>query len=432
MIEKAQTELKYEDDQFYKPFDVINKDLDLLLILIFLEAFKEGKDELQMTDLMKGNYWDQDDIRSEVFDTNDYWSIEDMVLGQIEFLIEDQRLGNLVGFKIYSPTDALMDAIYSAVKLESTANKEDVGAIMSAVEQITFLEYQNKERINQYIKDGSPVNIRDILKDKSIFIGRERKYIEAVQAIAIVVPDHIVLKFIFDPKGIESFEKEIAKYIDSFTNDEFQEELPRYQEKRLYFVQQIESFYRYISKLNLIGDTLNIPFSILSERGFETVKILKYLQLKGLVQFRWSDQGSWKVKFNQIPITPNSLLGVKEDKTSDSSSKLKFDLSFTPQTGILVLKNNEVEHKVKIQGQVQKEVLRVIFQNPLNIYSEWSLYDISETLGKQDTDTTSVKNAIYQLNKKVKLEIPEIQKLFDGDQHSVVLNEKYINKSKQT
>lgn len=432
MSVKAQAELKYEDDQFYKPFDVINKDLDLLLIMIFLEAFKEGKDELQMTDLMKGNYWDQDDIRSEVFDTNDYWSIEDMVLGQIEFLIEDQRLGNLIGFKIDNPKDALMDAIYTAVKLESTVNKEDVGTIMSAVEQITLLEYKNKERINQYIKDNSPENIRDILRDKSIFIGRERKYIEAVQAIAIVVPEHIVLKFIFDLNGIESFENKIKQYIDKFTNDEFQEELPRYQEKRLYFVQQIENFYRYISKLNLIGDTVNIPFSILSERGFETVKILKFLQLKGLIQFRLSDQGSWKVKFSQIPITPNSLLGVKEGKASDNSSKLKFDLSFTPQTGILVLKNGEVEHKVKIQGQVQKEVLRVIFQNPVNIYTEWSLYDISEILGNQDASTVSVKNAIYQLNKKVKLEVPEVQKLFDGDQHSVILNEKYINKSKQT
>lgn len=115
MTKKTPNELKYEEEQTYKPFDVINKDLDLLLLLIFLEAYKEGKDELRMTDLMKGNYWDHDDIRSEVLDTNDYWSIEDMVLGQIEFLVEDQRLGNLVGLKIENPTDALRDAIYSAV-----------------------------------------------------------------------------------------------------------------------------------------------------------------------------------------------------------------------------------------------------------------------------------------------------------------------------
>jgi hypothetical protein len=429
MNKQVQTKLKYEEEQIYKPFDVINKDLDLLLLLIFLEAYKEGKDELRMTDLMKGNYWDHDDIRSEVLDTNDFWSIEDMVLGQIEFLVEDQRLGNLVGLKIENPTDALRDAIYSAIKLDSTASKDDIGAIMGAVEQITFLEYQDRDHKHKMLEqDPRPENIREVLMDKTIFIGKDKKYIEAVQAIAIVVPEHITLKFAFDERGIEKFEVEVKQYIDKFRNDEFQEELPRYQEKRLYFVQQIENFYRYISKLDLIGDTLNIPFSILAERGFEAVKILKYLELKGLIQFRWSDQGSWKVKFNEIPITPNSLLGVKTDKAQGGSSKLKFDLSFTPQTGILVFKNGDVEYKVKIQGQVQKEVLRVIFQNPVNVYTEWSLYDISEALGAQDASTTSVKNAIYQLNKKVKLEIPEIEKLFEGDQHSVILNEKYIEK----
>lgn len=429
MTKKTPNEPRYEEEQTYKPFDVINKDLDLLLLLIFLEAYREGKDELRMTDLMKGNYWDHDDIRSEVLDTNDYWSIEDMVLGQIEFLIEDQRLGNLVGLKIENPTDALRDAIYSAVKLDSTASKDDIGAIMGAVEQITFLEYQYRDHKHKMLEqDPYPENIREVLMDKTIFIGKDRRYIEAVQAIIIVVPEHVILKFIFDEKGIEKFEEEVRQYIGKFRNDEFQEELPRYQEKRLYFVQQIENFYRYISKLDLIGDTLNIPFSILAERGFEAVKILKYLELNGLIQFRWSDQGSWKVKFNEVPITPNSLLGVKPDKTQGGSSKLKFNLSFTPQTGILVFKNGDIEHKVKIQGQVQKEVLRVIFQNPANVYTEWSLYDISEMLGVQDASTTSVKNAIYQLNKKVKLEIPEIEKLFEGDQHSVILNEKYIEK----
>lgn len=427
---KAHNEIKYEYDQQCEPFDIINKDLDLLLLLIILEAYREGKDELRMTDLMKGNYWDQDDIKSEVFDTNDHWSIEDMVLGQIDFLVEDQRLGSIAGLKIENPTDALRDAIYSAVKLDSSASKDDIGAIMGAVEQITLLEYQNKDRKYKMLEqDSRPENMREILTDKTIFVGRNTKYIEAVQGIVIVVPEHIILKFVFDEKGIEKFEQEVKKYIDKFRNDEFQQELPRYQEKRLYFVQQIENFYRYISKLDLIGDTLNIPFSILTERGFEAVKILKYLELNGLIQFRWSDQGSWKVKFREIPITPNSLLGVKQDKTQSNSSKLKFNLSFTLQTGILVFKNSEAEHKVKIQGQVQKEVLRVIFQEPSNAYLEWSLYEISQILGAQDVDTTSVKNAIYQLNKKVRLEIPEIEKLFEGDQHSVVLNEKYIEKN---
>lgn len=429
MSNKSKNDCVYEEEQLYKSSDVINKDLDLLLLLIFMEQHKESKDEIRLTDLMKGNYWDHSDIRDEVFDTNDYWSIEDMVLEQIVFLTEDQRLGNLVGVKIDNPSDTLQDLVLKATRLGDTANKEDVGSICGAIEQVTFLENQDRE-IKQKLAEENPDKIKEIIQDRSIFIDKERRYVKAVQAIVIETPKHIILKFIFDDKGIEKFEKEIYEYIDKFRNDEFQDDLPRYQEKRLYFVQQIENFYRYISKLDLIGDTLNIPFSILSERGFEAVKILKYLEVNNLIEFRWSDEGSWKVKFFEIPITPNSLLGqTKNVKVGTIDKKLKFSLSFTPQTSILVFKNDEAEVKVKIQGQVQKEVLRVIFKNPKNTYSEWSLYDISEILGSQDTDTTSVKNAIYQLNKKVKLEIPELDKLFEADQHSATFNERYVEKN---
>lgn len=87
------------------------------------------------------------------------------------------------------------------------------------------------------------------------------------------------------------------------------------------------------------------------------------------------------------------------------------------------------EYKVKVQGQVQKEVLRVIFLNPKNTYSEWSLYDISEMLGQDDVNETAVKNAIYQFNRKVKLEIPEVKNLFELTKHSAQLNPKYVSKN---
>ena len=427
MSKKSKNECKYEDEQIYKPFDVINKDLDLLLILVLLEAYKEGKTELRCTDFLKGNYWDHDDIKSEIFDTNDHWTIEDMVLGQVDFLVEDQRLGNLVGFVLDNPNEALHDVIFNVTKI-SSATKEDVLSIVQTVEQITFLQHQDEQH-KRVIAEKNPEKWREILHDKSVFISKDRKYTTALMGIIVEAPQHIILKFIFDKKGIEKFEKEIDEYIDKFRNDEFQDELPRYQEKRLYFTQQIENFYRYISKIDLIGDTLNIPFSILSERGFEAVKILKYLEKNDLIEMRWSDEGSWKVKFNEIPITPNSLLGIKTDKKATKTSKLKFSLSFTPQTGILVFKNRENEYKVKIQGQVQKEVLRTIFQNPKDTYTEWSLYDISNILGPNDVDRKAIQNALYNINKKVKLEIPELGKLFVYDQHSVILNEKYVEKN---
>ncbi len=87
------------------------------------------------------------------------------------------------------------------------------------------------------------------------------------------------------------------------------------------------------------------------------------------------------------------------------------------------------EYKVKIQGQVQKEVLRVIFQNPKDLYTEWSLYEVSNILGNDDVNETAVKNALYQFNKKVQLKIPEVKNLFEITKHSAKLNFEFVNKT---
>ncbi len=420
--------ITYKDESFYTSFDVINKDLDLLILLIVIEAFKKNKDKICFADFLKGDYWNIDNIREEIFDTNDYMSIEDMVFEQIIFLTEDQRLGNITGMSIDDPTNALVDLIFNTIKSNSIKNKDETGPLINAIEQITFLKNQNEEQKTKLIEEN-PDKITEIIKDRSVFIKKERNYISALQEILIQVPEHVNIHFIFDTKGINSFEKEISNYIAKFQNDDFQEDIPPYEEKRLYFSQQIENFFNYINKLNSINNVINIPFSILSEKGFEAVKILKYLELNNIIEFRWSDEISWKVKFNEIPINPNSLLGIKNQKKTESLTELKFNLSFIKHTGILILKNKNQEYKIKIQGQVQKEVLRVIFTNPENIYTEWSLYDISNILGPNDVDEIAVKNAIYQINRKVKIEIPQIDKLFLGNKHSVVLNEKYVSKN---
>ena len=107
--------------------------------------------------------------------------------------------------------------------------------------------------------------------------------------------------------------------------------------------------------------------------------------------------------------------------------EIKLNLSFSLQTGSMnLIDKSGLEYKISVQGQVQKEVLRVIFQNPENSYSEWSLYDISELLGGADVNETAVKNAIYQFNRKVKLTIPSIENLFILTKHSTQLNPKYV------
>lgn len=126
--------------------------------------------------------------------------------------------------------------------------------------------------------------------------------------------------------------------------------------------------------------------------------------------------------------------GLEEEKpiifTDNTDEKLKFDLSFSLKQAIIFFTCVDgKQYEVKVQGQVQKEVLRVIFQNPQDTYTTWSLYDISEILGQQDVNEKAVHNAIYQFNKKVKSEIPELKNLFNLTKHSVKINTKYTDKT---
>ena len=57
------------------------------------------------------------------------------------------------------------------------------------------------------------------------------------------------------------------------------------------------------------------------------------------------------------------------------------------------------------------------------------MYEISDVLGREDADEVAVKNAIYQFNRKVRIEIPEVKNLFELTKHSAKLNSEYVNKN---
>ncbi len=129
-------------------------------------------------------------------------------------------------------------------------------------------------------------------------------------------------------------------------------------------------------------------------------------------------------ELHKINIEENNIEQTKKTK------EIKFNLSFAMQTGIMTLTDQDNnKYTISVQGQVQKEVLRVIFRNPEDTYLEWSLYDISVALGEDDVDTKAVKNAIYQFSRKVKLNIPQLENIFELTKHSAKLNPKYISKT---
>ncbi len=281
MTKKRKELFEYEDEPFYEPFDFINKDLDLLFLIIFLEAFKQGKDTINFADFFKGDYWDIDDVVDEVTDTNDYYSVPDMVMEQALFIFEDLRLGKVLKVGIDDLDQALHDVVMAVTKVEPKDVRQQVEYYVSVIEHICFLKDIKEAEVNKELKDHSDDFMRILKnKNKNVFFTKDEGYFRKLQTLAIEIPKHILFKLAYNEERVKEIEGEIVKYLQEFSYDKYldEEELPRYQEKRLYFAQQIENFYRYISRLNLIGDTVNIPFTILSETGFEAVKYFASLR----------------------------------------------------------------------------------------------------------------------------------------------------------
>lgn len=423
MTAKKKDNLEEEEGPYHKPFDFINKDLDLLFLLIFMEAFKAKKEELNFGDFFKGEYWDIDQVSEEISDTNDYYSIPDMVIEQALFVFEDMRMGKVIEVGIDNTDEAAKDLLVEVAKIGPENAKKEAPAYYSSLEQLFFLSKQKQDNLMAHFEKNPGSYNYDLVKDKSVFFTKERGYFRALQALFIDVPTHILIRVAYDGARISEIEKEVVNYLDAFSKDQYIQDLPKYQEKRLYFAQQIENFYRYISKLNLIGDVINIPFTILTETGFEAVKILRYFEIKGVLKIRWSDEGSWKVQFLKLPITPETLLGnFKGVETPQKQDKLKSALSFNETTSELSVDG----HTIKIQGPDQKELLRIIFKDPKELKKEWFFSEIAEQYDfANDVNEKKFYNAAYQLNLKIAQKTP-IKDCIITTKQSVQVNPKYL------
>jgi hypothetical protein len=403
-------------------FDHYNTDIKLLALHVILEGFYRGQNVFTLDQFLKGDYWKIDEISEEIRDTNDYGSVEDLVLQQVIQMVKDLKIGTITRVSIKDLHSLTEKVIRQAVE-EKDGTEDDVMMYSAYIDEVYKLRsLQDTKR-----------DIKDLHTEKWHRLDfSEDDFYRHIQYISSIASPFIELEIDFDDKGASEANEAIEDYITNFGDDQFIEKKPIYKQKRFYFSKQIENFVDYIKRFPLIDGSMNIPFSALSEQGFEIIKVLTYLERQQRLKVRnWNDTELWNVKFHKVPVTVASLFGQEdknEAKNSDENQEIKLNLSFSPQTGTMLLTNKDgKEYKVKVQGQVQKEVIRVIFQNPKNTYTEWSLYDISETLGGNDVDETAVKNAIYQFNRKVKLAIPQVENLFELTKHSARLNPKYVS-----
>ncbi|OIO30273.1 hypothetical protein AUJ77_03460 [Candidatus Nomurabacteria bacterium CG1_02_43_90] len=414
-----------EEDEQVDTFDYFNTDIKLLALHIVLESFYRGQNIFSLDQFLKGDYWKIEEIADEIRDTNDYGSAEDLVLQQVIQMIKDLNIGKIIRVSVKDISSLAEKIVREAVE-EKNGTENEVMMYSAYIDEVYKLKG---------LKDAQRLDVKDYNTAKWDRVDfTEYDFHRNIQYISQVASAFIEFEVEFDKKGPIEANEAIDDYIDNFSEDQFIEKKPTYRQKRFYFSKQIENFVEYIKRFPLIDGNINIPFSSLSEQDFEVVKVLSYLERQKRLKVRnWNDTELWNVKFHKLPITVASLFGqedTKETEKIDNEKEIKLNLSFSLQTGTMILTDtNGKEYKIKVQGQVQKEVLRVVFQHPKNTYGEWSLYEISETLGGDDVNEIAVKNAIYQFNKKVKLTIPQVENLFDLTIHSARLDPKYVSVS---
>jgi hypothetical protein len=431
--------MKYKLEEDYEPFsdkqELFNNDKYLLFLLIFLEAYKEDRDHIRLSELTKNIDWKEKDFYYDLPD-EDYYSNQDRVFGQAECFYEYSYLGFFTGVGIddYEETISKILLYFATEVKGEELNKDTADYFQSVITNLLyFVDERRKILEKQHSKDikaNFPKHdVNEYLKDldrKYIFFSKEERYFNKLHELMGIVPEDIIILIQKDKKGFKRLENELKEYLVEFiSNNHYLDE--KSNEIRESIPTQIDLFIRYINTLNPINGYVDIPFSVLKEGRFEAIKLIKYLELRGSVKVRWSDEKSLKLKFSSIIIDEN-IFSQNQDQIENKN--LKFNLSFFHTIGILkILAKDGTEHKLTIQGQVQKEVLRVIFQNPKNTYSEWGLGDISDTVGSEDVNEKSVYNAIYQLNKKVQIAIPEIKRLFELNKHSTKINTEYVDKN---
>lgn len=429
--------LQYEEEQYHELEYYLDRGFEFLLIQLLLELYTSGKSSISMSIPIKMCPSDVEEYLEEVTDSNEHWSIESMVLETLIFLIEDVRLGKTNELTINRYSHAVERIAENAVNAGFKQERDGTDIKLSLkslgmqystmIDALIKLKPQFDKQEKEWLNNAHKNNQLDFKEGRRLI---ERMAVNAKDArsdsplidLMTELSDLIELSFEFDVRGISEAQEKVQKYLNNFAKITPDGNI----------VKQIEKFCIYLKTLNVVGNIVSVPFSIQTEGGFEAIKILSHLKQKGAISFDWLSEDGWNISFAELPITPQTLIGTKEPKESTASkSKSKYNLSFTDNPASLAFSASDFpDIKVPIQGQVQKEVLRVIFRNMSQAFENWSIYDISETLGgKEDVNEKAVTNALYQFSRKVQLRIPEIERFFIFDQNSARIDTRYINKS---
>lgn len=431
---KLRQKLEYEEDgPYYEVEDFLAHDLDLMVLCLLLQAHKQKREVFHFVDFYKGAYWSRSDYPDDAQFNDELYGIEDSIFDHICFMVSDLRVANVIAAGIDDADRLTEDVVRKIADYGPIRDEDQLAEYQYTLEQVFFLKNIIQEDRLRLLAEYHDNN-KDVpsylygTRYENDFFSNEEGFFAKLQLPILEAPQRIIMKFLFDENGLSTIEQKIQNYIDGFAADAHL--TGERGEKK--FSQHIESFYRYIHQVNFVGRIVNIPFSVLQVKDFDAVKVLKYLEYSGRISINWLDEGSWSVHFLQVPTSPSDLVGEFEvvDIPESKTQRLKYNLSFAPMTSVLSFTDQEGSMKdIKIIGQVQKEVLRIIFEKPEKAFDEWSVYDICEKDIGGDLDEKAVANALFQLNRKIALKMPAVKKLFVYSKHSAQLNPEYINKN---
>lgn len=397
-----------------------NSDYLLLMLLILLEKYHTGErdgfgvsSEFTLNDFVKGNPLNLEEITDEIDDTNDYSSPNNYILNhliRIEGDLNIIKLRQIGAFKLGVMLEKVVECAIKNDKMFPT----EAGYYCAVIDEIMKLQIIEKERNENLFKNKE--YSMEKLREPIFFNDNYSKHITL---LIDIVPEYIYLRATFIDTEVEAIEKKMRSFLNDFANDLLKDYQADYAlTSRLYFAKQIENFYIYLNTLPLIGNTINIPFSVLENKDFEAVKILKFLELNKKIRInKWDDEAFWKVDFLNTPITIESL--ISNSKTT-KQSKAKIGSKF--KDGTLYFQDKQFNFDRK---QIQKDLLNTLFKKPKY---NWSNDEIWEDWGEQDFQKKTLKfyTASDEINKMIALETGIRDFLIKGTKQTRI-NPKYVS-----
>jgi len=407
-------------------FNIFNSDINLLSAHILLEAFYRGEKILTLGNFIKGSYWKIDEISDEARDTGDFASTQDLVLSQVIHTIQNLELGKIKKISVVGLNELLETVVKDAMqaKVEKDELDDIVGYYCAVIDNVHKLKTLSEKHIENMVESGrvDHQEWRDYFDRVDLTVDNYYRHLESVVSLGA---SFIEIEIEFSDKGMRQLEEAMDDYLFSFAEDDLIDKKPNYREKRFYFSKQLENFVVYINNFPVVNGYANIPFEALSENGFEFVKVVSVLERRKKLKVRnWGDEDLWNIKFHQIPITIHSLASLDQGQdTLDATENLKLDLSFSEEKGILAIGKEQAFFR---KNTIQYHLVRIMFENPLEIGKEWFYSEIGEKYDQaEDFDDKKFANAAYQTKLKI-IRDTGIKDFFTITKESVTINPKYL------